>query len=102
LEELRKARIKRQESLHVFVCPRLMKPKWFRQLYKAADIVFDLPVTSWCWPSLMFEPLIIGIVFPCIRVPPWQLRGTPKMFKLGGQLRQVWLSKDMDLGILLR
>jgi hypothetical protein len=30
IEELRKARIKRQDSMHVFVCPRLMKPEWFR------------------------------------------------------------------------
>jgi hypothetical protein len=29
LEELQKARIKRQDSLHVIVIPRLLKPKWF-------------------------------------------------------------------------
>ena len=42
VQELRRARHKQHESLHVFVCPRLMKPRWFRQLYKAADMIFDL------------------------------------------------------------
>jgi hypothetical protein len=102
IEELRKARIKRQDSMHVFICPRLMKPEWFRQLYKAADIVFDVPVGTACWPSSMFEPLIIGIAFPFIRAPPWQLRSTPKMFKLGWQLRRVWAGEEMDSGNLLR
>jgi hypothetical protein len=36
IEELRKTRIKRQHSFHIFVCPRLLKPEWFRQLYKAS------------------------------------------------------------------
>jgi hypothetical protein len=101
IEELRKARIKRQDSMHVFVCPRLMKPEWFRQLYKAADIVFDVPVGAAFWPAPMFEPLIIGIAFPFISAPPWQLRSTPKMFKLGWQLRRVWAGEEMDSRDLL-
>jgi hypothetical protein len=32
-EKLRKARIKRQDSLHMFVCPRLLKPAWSRHLF---------------------------------------------------------------------
>jgi hypothetical protein len=28
VEELRKARLKRQASTHIFVCPRLMTPSW--------------------------------------------------------------------------
>jgi hypothetical protein len=102
LEELRKARIKRQDSLHVFIVPRLLKPEWFRLLYKASDIVFDVPVGSECWPSSMFEPLIVGIAFPYLRVPPWQLRGTPKMFHLGRKLREVWKGSKMDSRHLLR
>ena len=101
LEELRKARIKRQESLHVFVCLRLLKPEWFRQLYKAADIVFDVPVGSSCWPVEMYEPLIIGIIFPFLSKPPWQLRGTPKMFYLGRRMREVWTATQMDPGNIL-
>jgi hypothetical protein len=48
LEELRKARIKCQNLLHVVVIPRLLKPKWFRQLYKACDLVFNIPIGLSC------------------------------------------------------
>jgi hypothetical protein len=102
LEELRKARIKRQDSLHVFVCPCLMKPEWFRLLYKAVDILFDVPIGSSLWSVEMYEPLIIGIAFPFIRHPPWQLRGTPKMFYLARRMREVWAASKMDSGHLLR
>jgi hypothetical protein len=60
-----------------------MKPEWFQQLYKASDIVFDVPVGTKCWPASMFEPLIIGLALPFISKPPCQLRGAPKMFNLG-------------------
>jgi hypothetical protein len=102
MEELRKARIKRKDSPHVFVCPRLLKPEWFRQLYKESDIVFDVPAGTWFWPASMFEPLIIGISFPFLSKPPWQLRSTPKMFHLGRRLRGVWAEVDLDSGKLLR
>jgi hypothetical protein len=90
LEELRKARIKRQNSTHVFVCPRLMTPEWLRQLNKVSDIVITVPVGHPAWPTHMFEPLFIGIVFPFIRHQPWQLRGTPKMYSVERKLRRLW------------
>jgi hypothetical protein len=49
----------------------------------------------------MYEPLIIGIAFPFIRHPPWQLRGTPKMFYLARRMREVWSALKMDPGHLL-
>jgi hypothetical protein len=61
LEQLRKARIKRQDSLHIFTCPRLMTPRWLRQLYKASDIVFQVPAGCPYWPESMYEPLTIGL-----------------------------------------
>jgi hypothetical protein len=63
-----------------------MKPEWFCLLFKAADIVFDIPIGSSFWPVEMYEPLIIGIAFPFIRHPPWQLRGTPKVARDGDHL----------------
>jgi hypothetical protein len=101
LEELKKAWIKRQDSLHVFICPHLMKPEWFCLLYKASDIVFDVPVESSCWPAEMYELLILGIAFPYIRHPSWQLRGTPKMFYLARRMHEVWATSKVDLGHLL-
>ena len=102
LEELRKARIKRQVSLHVVVIPRLMKPEWFRQLYKTCDLVFDVPPGSKCWPTNMFEPVVIGIVFPFLSRPPWQLRRTPKMFQVARTLREMWQVGDLAAGDFLR
>jgi hypothetical protein len=90
LEELRKARIKRQHSTHIFVCPRVMTPEWQKQLHKASDIVFTVPVGHPAWPKEMFEPLLIGIVFPFIRHEPWQLKSTPKMYAMERKLRGLW------------
>jgi hypothetical protein len=102
IEELRKARIKRHHSFHVFVVPRLMKPEWFRQLYKAADLVFDVPVGADCWPERMYKPLIIGLVFRFLRTPPWQLQLTPKMFSLARDLRGLWQGPQLGPGDILR
>ena len=43
LAELRKARIKRQGSAHLFVCPRLCAPLWMKQLYKSFRYRFRNP-----------------------------------------------------------
>ena len=101
IAELRKARIKRQRSAHVFVCPRLCTSQWLKQLYRAADIVFELPLGFSCWPVSMHEPLLIGIVFPFISCSPWQIRGTPKMFAMGRELRRVLQESEVDAGNLL-
>jgi hypothetical protein len=60
IEELRKAIIKRRHLFHMFVCPHLLKPEWFRQLYKAARLVSNVPPGADCWPVSMHEPLIVG------------------------------------------
>lgn len=54
LEELRKARIKRQRSTHIFICARLLTSEWMKQLHKVADIVFEIPPTDPYWSNLMF------------------------------------------------
>jgi hypothetical protein len=102
IAELRKARIKRQSSAHVFVCPRLCCGLWLKQLYRAADIVFQLLPNSETWPASMHEPLLIGIVFPFIRTKPWQLRGSPKLLAVGRALRDLPEGKEMDRRDLLR
>ena len=89
MQELRKARHKRQNSLHVFVCPRLMKFLWFKQAFKAADIVFDVKPEFSFWDQNCHEPLIILVLFPFLRVHPWQLRRTPPILEVEGLLRQV-------------
>ena len=102
LEQLRTARIKRQQSTHIFICPRLMTPMWLKQLHKASDLIFTIPAGASCWPEPMFEPLLIGVVFPFLSFSPWQLKGTPKLLALGRQLSRVWKVEQMDKGNILR
>ena len=64
LEQLRIARIKRQNSTHVFVCPRLLTTEWRKQFQKAVDFYVEIPACSDYWPVSMFEPLILGNCFP--------------------------------------
>lgn len=101
LAELRKARIKRQRSSHIFICPRLCTSLWIRQLFKAADIVLEIPPGKTFWPSDMHEPLLIGIVFPFIRCYPWQLRSTPRMFAMAREVRNLRDGTEVDLRDLL-
>lgn len=102
MAEMRKARIKRQRSCHIFVCPRLCTTLWQKQLFKCADLVFELPVGSTVWPHSMHEPLLIGVLFPFLSVKPWQLRGTPKMYAVGRKLRGVFKTPEVDPRDLLR
>jgi hypothetical protein len=67
-----------------------MTPEWRKQLNKAADFVFTVPVGHSVWPKEMFEPVLIGLVFPFVRHEPWQLHGTPKMFAMERKLRGLW------------
>jgi hypothetical protein len=95
VEELRKARLKRQASTHIFVCPRLMTPLWKRQLSKVADVVFEIPAGSIAvWDAASHEPLVVGIVFPFLPFRPWQLRDTPKFRAMGRQLCKVWKESE--------
>ena len=102
LEELRKARHKRQSSMHVFMCQRLLTPKCFKQLHKACDLVMEIPAGTSFWPEGNYEPLIIGLAFPFIRSQPWQLRGTPKMFAMDRKLCKMWKEDPVGGRDLLR
>jgi hypothetical protein len=73
LQQMRKARIKCQDSLRIFACSRLMTPRWLKQLYKASDIILEVPAGCPFWPETMFEPLTIGIFLPFLCSKPWQI-----------------------------
>ena len=102
MEQMRVARIKRQDSTHVFVVPRLLTPNWLKQMHKACDIVLTIPTGTPGWPSDMFEPVLIGICFPFLRFKPWQLKGSPKMFQVARDLRRLFKNPEMDPGPFLR
>ncbi len=102
VEELRKARHKRQESTHIFIVPRLMKPQWHKQLCKVSDIVLTLPSGHPMWDSTMHEPLTIGLCFPYLKYRPWELRRSRKLLDLGRYLHELWKEDCSTEGHLLR
>ena len=103
ISEFRKARIKRQTSTYVFAVSKLCSPRWtIKQVFKAADIVIEIPAGQLFWESSMHEPLLIAIVFPFLRCKPWQLRSTPKMYSVGRELRKMFKTEEMDARNFLR
>jgi len=98
LEELRKARIKRQESLHIIVIPKLATPLWQKMLFKLSDLVLDLLPF---WSNSMHEHLLIGLVFPYVRCDPWCLRGTPKMYQLRREVQGLFENDPLAAGPVL-
>ncbi len=102
IDELRKARIKRQASTHVVLIPRLLTTRWLRSLYKVADVIFDVPIGQPFWPTTNYEPLIVAICFPFISRKPWQLQGTPRMLNVKRSLQKMWGAESVDGRNLLR
>ena len=102
VEQLRVARLKRADSTHVFVCPKLLSPLWCRQLYKAADVVIEYNAGKEFWPTCMHEPLILAICFPFISCRPWQLRQTPAILGVGRMLQRLWKTEEGDQWSLLQ
>lgn len=70
VEELRVARHKRQDSIHMFICPRLFTSMWRSHLQKSADIVFEVPARTPCWGMEMLEPLVVDCYFPTFQHLP--------------------------------
>jgi hypothetical protein len=97
IEELRKARIKRQDALHIVIIP-----EWLRQLFKVPDIVLFIPPSTSFWPGAVLEPLVVGLIFEFAHSAPWQLRGTPKMLSVGREWRRVFDEEEVAGGNLLR
>lgn len=79
LEELSISWHKCPTMSHLFICPRLFTHAWQKCLYKLADYIFFLPAGHHpiVWPSLEFEPLVIGVLLPHQTVTPWCLRLLP-------------------------
>jgi hypothetical protein len=101
IAELRKARIKRQNSAHIFVCPRLMTPEWLGQLHKEPDLVFTILLTAVFWAHELYEPLLVGICFPFVSSFPWQIKGSPKMSASSRKLQILWEKAGVDPGHFL-
>ena len=101
IEELRKARIKRQDSLHVMAIPRLMTPMWLKALYKTTNLVISITPDHTFWSASEFEPLTLVICFPYLPFYPWSLRGTLRMYRMARTVRQVQQTQDVAPGHIL-
>jgi hypothetical protein len=77
--------------------------KWRKQLFKVADLVFDIPCGAMSqWADSQYEPLVVGIVFPFLQHRPWQLRNTPKFLAVARKLRSLWKENPTAAGDFLR
>lgn len=79
LPEVAKAIHRHPHLSHIILIPRLMTSHWRRLFGKIVDIQFTVPLGCTFWPLTNFEPLVVGIVFPLTRHPPWRLCGTTFM-----------------------
>ena len=104
MEEIRKARMKRKESLHIVLIPKLMTPFWMRQFFRIVDVHFFVPakVNHFFWGSNCHEALYVGIALPYLKYRPFQIRQTPKAVYMGRKLCKVFQDKVVDGGDLLR
>ena len=103
MEELRKARHKRKKSWHVFVCRKVMKTRWLGQLYKAADLVFEIKAGSRpFWPKDCHETLMVALFFPFVPHSPWQVRNTPYILRMGREMRELLKNPEATEGDFLR
>ena len=96
LEQLREARLKRQQSFHVMLISHLFFGLWCRQLYKAMDMILFLTPSFEFWDCSIHEPLIIAFAFPYLRYKPWTIRETPKLFAMVKKMQALWKEESLD------
>ena len=82
IEQLRSAHLKRHNSIHIMIMPKLFLASWRRQFFKVMDLVLCLPPRWDFWNSSMHEPLMFGFCFPFCRCKPWSFRLTSKLLEL--------------------
>ena len=102
VEQLRQARHKRTESIHIFLCPKTMSTHWDKDLRKVADLIIDIPPKELYWPATMFEHLTFAVILPFKSCYPWQYRGGSQMVELARSLRHVWEGNKSTTGSVLR
>ena len=100
--QLRRARLKREDSTHIFLIPRLMSPEWKRQLFKVSDLFIELPFDENWNEASQHEPLVFAVLFPFLSHRPWQLKRAPAFLGMAGLLRRMWKSKHLSPWIVLR
>ena len=102
IEQLREARNKRTDSLHIVLIPRLFTSIWRRQLARVADLFITLPFLDNIWTKeSKHEPLTLAFIFPFLPFSPWQLKRTGAFLEMEGFLRRVWQDSSILTGFVL-
>lgn len=97
MEELSRARHVHPHTSHLFACARLITFGWRKLLLKYADVVFYVnPGSRDFWPSHMYEPFVVGLILSLSRHPPWQLKRSPKVLEMEGELSEVCADPKRD------
>ena len=102
VEQLRRARVKREVSTHVVLIPRLMSAEWRKQLFKVSDLFVELPFDEFWQKEIQHEPLIFAVVFPFLSHRPWQLKRSPAFLGMGNVLRSMWKEDNVTARTVLR
>ena len=103
VEQLRRARLKRECSTHVFIVPKIMSPEWQRQLFRVSDLYIELPFVKNVWDKTQHhEPLIFAVIFPFLSHRPWQLKRTGAFLGMGRLLRSMFKADKIPPGSILR
>ena len=87
---------KQPNSLHVFICPKLMILMWERLMFKMDDLVLYGPSGAKFWLSSMQESFVLGFILPLIPHRHWRIRGSHKVL---GLVRAVYLLLRESLGV---
>lgn len=101
VEQLRRARLKREGSTHIMILPRLMTPEWRRQLFRVSDLCLELPFDNIWDKAGQHEPLTLAIVFPFLSHSPWQLKRSQAFLAMGNVLRRLWKEDQVTTGSIL-
>ena len=103
IEQLRYARHRRQNSMHIFLCPRLCTHTWRKWVFREADFVCEIPPgIIKTWKKAQHEPLILGICFPFIPNRPWKLRRHDSMVVMEREMQKLCKGDGGDTVTLLR
>lgn len=93
---------KRSTSTHIYICPRIMTSRWHRNVCKATDLQFVIPIGCELWDVSQHEPLIFCISFPLSRNRPWRHGGTAYCNHVGKILPGLFKDDLSGASTLLR
>ena len=102
VEQMRKARLKRENSTHVFIVPRLMTMEWKRQLFRVSDLFLELLFDQVWTKEKQLEPLTLAVIFPFLNHRPWQLKRSQAFLGMANVLRRMWKDDPGSAWSLLR